>query len=121
MKAASDLGPRAEAAAERYLRSIGYTILERGFRQRFGELDLICRDGETVVFVEVKARTSGGYGGPEGAVNRAKRLKLARTAAAWLKARRPAFGGCRFDVVALRPEGLQHMKDAFESPLRFTL
>lgn len=114
-------GALGEAQAEAYLKSKGYAILERGYRQRFGELDIVARLDGTVVFVEVKARAASGFGGPAAAVTRSKQARLARTAAAWLKARRPAYDGLRFDVVALGPEGLVHYENAFESPIRFTL
>jgi putative endonuclease len=79
----------------------GYAILARRFRTRLGEIDIIARDGETLVFVEVKARRSLRYGGPAEAVNWAKRQRLERMALQYLAAVGGAGRRCRFDVVSV--------------------
>ena len=79
----------------------GYAILDRRYRTRVGELDIVARDGETVVFVEVKARGSARCGTPAEAVTAVKRRKLALMAADYLVRRRLERAPCRFDVVAV--------------------
>src|SRR5689334_1782733 len=79
------LGQRGERAAARYLKRLGYTIVARGAKHGRGELDIVAVDGRTVVFVEVKTRTSDQSGTPAEAVDRDKQLKLSRLALAYLK------------------------------------
>lgn len=93
-------GRRAEKQAAEFLRSHGYQILEENYRWPGGEIDLIARDGEFLVFVEVKARSSESFGLPEEFVNARKRQKLVRTAQRYLL-QHPTKLPVRFDVVAL--------------------
>src|SRR5262245_66298174 len=96
------LGRRGEDAAARYLRRLGYVIVARGHRDNIGELDLVAVDGRTVVFIEVKTRTSHDAGHPADAVDEAKQKRLTRLALSYLK-RHDLLGSCatRFDVVAV--------------------
>jgi len=114
------LGERGERAAERYLKRLGYVILERRARVRWGEIDLVALDGRTVVFVEVKTRRSNEAGAPVEAVDGAKQRRLIRLALAWLKRRGMLDQAARFDILALtwprgarRPE-IVHYRNAFE-------
>ena len=95
------LGKLGEDLACRELLRRGYAILDRRYRTRVGELDIVARDGETVVFVEVKARGSGRWGAPAEAVGPLKRRRLAQMAADYLARRRLDRSPCRFDVVAV--------------------
>lgn len=97
------LGRRAERRAERYLRRRGLTLLARNYARRTGEIDLVMRDGETIVFVEVRFRGSGAWVDPLASVDAAKQARLARTAALYL-ADHPEHQhrAARFDVVAAR-------------------
>ncbi len=79
----------------------GYAILERRYRTRFGEIDIIARDRETVVFVEVKARLTGDFGGAAAAVTGWKQRRIADMAVDYLARRRLHECPCRFDVVAI--------------------
>jgi putative endonuclease len=93
-------------------------IVARNVRSRLGELDLVARDGETLVFVEVKTRRDGSFAAPELSVTAAKRRKLWRLAEAYLQGLPEPHPPCRFDVVAvLLPEGggpeIRHIRDAF--------
>jgi putative endonuclease len=98
------LGISGEDLACRELERRGYSVLERRYRTRFGEIDIVCRDGPTVVFVEVKARTSDRYGEPAGAVTLHKQARVTAMAEDYL-ARRHLHGvPCRFDVVAVEFE-----------------
>lgn len=113
-------GARAERAAARFLQTRGLTILARNYRIRGGELDLICRDGATVVFVEVRMRQRADFGGAAASITRAKRRRLTLTARHWLAGQRDGLASapCRFDVILLNapedpaPQWLRHAFDA---------
>lgn len=112
------LGAEGEAAAERFLRDRGLEILERRFRTRLGEIDLIAADGGILVFVEVKLRTGRGFGAPAEAVTPRKRARIARVAQIYLVRRGAADRRCRFDVIEVTapPAGtpeVRHIRDAF--------
>jgi putative endonuclease len=115
------LGQRGERAAARYLRRQGYKIVGRGERDHFGELDLVAVDGRTVVFVEVKTRTSHEAGHPAEAVGPEKQKRLTRLALAYLKRHDLLENAARFDVLAItwpdsakRPT-IEHFQNAFEA------
>ena len=114
------LGQQGEEAAAKHLLSLGYIILERRFRTRAGEIDLVARDGDTLVFVEVKARTSLVCGRPAEAVDGRKRGRIARTASLYLARRGGGEGPCRFDVVEVLiepgfPPRVRLIRNAFEA------
>lgn len=112
------LGQAGEEAAAMLLTRAGFTLLDRNWRQGRLELDMVCRDGRELVFVEVKTRRSGAYGGPAAAVTPAKRRLLARAAQAWLTAHNAWQNPCRFDVVCLLRHGdtfsAEHYPHAFD-------
>ncbi len=108
----AELGAAAEDQACRTLRERGYLIVARNWRTRRGEVDIIARDGDVLVFVEVKARSGSGFGGAEAAVGPAKRRRLAAAAAAFLAANRCELAS-RFDVVALEGNRVRIVRDAF--------
>ena len=93
-------GSTAEAIAARHLSERGLAIVERNARARLGEIDVVARDGETLVFVEVRLRRSGRYGGAIASITPAKRARMVAAAGAYL-ARLPRAPACRFDVVLL--------------------
>jgi putative endonuclease len=95
------LGKTGEDLACRELTRRGYAILARRWRQRAGEIDIIARDGNTIVFVEVKARDGADFGAPAEAVSRAKQRRIAQLAAMFLACNRLAGCPCRFDVVSV--------------------
>jgi putative endonuclease len=110
------LGISGEEIAEDHLRSLGYAILGRDVRTPIGQLDLVARDGPTLVFVEVKTRTGTGFGLPQEAVGRHKQRKLRQLAMCYLK-RHPHQGPLRFDVVGILMDSgqvgsLSHLKNA---------
>ena len=111
------LGRSGEDRAARHLAGLGYRVLERNYRTPQGEIDLIALDGGTVVFVEVKTRTSDAYGAPELAVNPAKQQRMVKAALGYLKQKRLHQMACRFDVVAIsgREAGqVELIRHAFE-------
>src|SRR5829696_7735081 len=95
------LGKSGENYACWELERLGYEILDRRYRTRVGEIDIVARDGETLVFIEVKARRSGRFGPPAEAVDAQKRHKLMQMATSYIFARRLSDARCRFDVVAV--------------------
>jgi putative endonuclease len=112
------LGDRGEREAARWLRRQGYRILVRGYRTPRGEIDLIARDGDTIVFIEVKTRRQGE---PAEAVTLEKQQRLSLAAIQFLKQHRLLDERARFDVVALvwpsadRPPVVEHIRNAFET------
>ncbi len=107
------LGRSGEEAVVRRLERRGWVILERNWRCRLGEIDVIALDGDVLVFVEVKTRTSSMFGSPEEAVGRRKRAKLARVALSYVKSRGCGERALRFDVVAVEGGTVRHIQDAF--------
>lgn len=110
----AEAGRRAEAAAAALLESKGMRILERNFYARAGEIDLVAQDGDEVVFVEVRARSTMGWGGAAGSVGGKKIRRVVTAAKVWLKARGWE-GACRFDVVAQEGGVLEHYEAAFDA------
>jgi putative endonuclease len=111
------MGHSGEEAAVRALRKSGLTILERNYRCRYGEIDVVARDGITLVFCEVKARATDRWGDPSEAVDHRKQGRLRRLAAEWLSSHPVGTVEIRFDVVSVivrdgRTE-LRHIVDAF--------
>ncbi len=96
---------RGEKAAKAYLRGRGYTILEENYRTPLGEIDLIAREGDTLVFIEVKTRRSGLFGLPQEAVTAAKRHQIVKVAEYYLSRAGSPAADCRFDVVAVALSG----------------
>ena len=91
-----------ESLAAKHLKARGYEILARNYRARRGEIDLIARDGEFVVFVEVKTRRSLKFGLPQAAVTLQKQRQISKVALAYLQSRNLMDALCRFDVIAIR-------------------
>jgi putative endonuclease len=118
----STLGERGEAAAARYLRRKGYTIVARQAREGYGELDLVAVDRGVVVFVEVKTRGSDLGGHPAEAVDLNKQRRLTRAALAFLRRHHLLDHPVRFDIVAIRWPAqarrpvIEHILHAFEPP-----
>jgi putative endonuclease len=111
-------GKKGEDIAHRYLRQQGLQIVARRFRlaDGSGEIDIIARDGDVLVFVEVKARSNPDYGGPERAVGSEKQRKIIRTARTYVLKSNADWSLIRFDIVTVvlaRPPIVNHYKDAF--------
>lgn len=101
----SDLGKLAEDFAVNFLQSKGYKIIDRNFRSRFGEIDIVAEETETLVFIEVKARWSQKFGSPEEAVTLQKLYKIKKTADYYALINSRTNQRMRIDVVALEMEG----------------
>jgi putative endonuclease len=107
------LGASAEHAAAELLTAAGYRIVARNYRCKVGELDLIARDGDVLVFVEVRSRGDDEHGSAVEMIGRAKQRRVARVAAFYLGAEQPQYEQCRFDVVAITAGRAVLIKDAF--------
>lgn len=112
------VGQQGERRAERFLRSLGYAIVERNYRTSRGEIDLVAKDKDTLVFVEVRTRRRDGFGGPLASVGRQKQRQISNTALHYLTHSGLRDRTARFDVIGIVGEGkradLTHVKAAFE-------
>lgn len=112
-----DRGAQAEQWAAQYLSGQGLQLVEQNYRSRYGEIDLIMRDGETLVFIEVRMRSHAGYGGAAGSIDAHKQQRLIRTAQHYLAglAHTPP---CRFDAVLMsdtQGSEVRWLKHAFDA------
>lgn len=106
-------GREAEARAARHLAGHGLSIVARNFRVRGGEIDLICRERQTLVFVEVRQRSRLDFGGAAASITAAKRRRIILAARFYLAGLPPCL--CRFDCVLIGPDGLEWLRDAFSA------
>jgi putative endonuclease len=112
------LGSEGEAIAVQFLKKQGYTIIAHNYKTRIGEIDIIAKDDETIVFVEVKTRSDDAFCAPYESVNTSKRQKIKNVASLYLQKQKKEFPA-RFDVISItcRQNGqkaIRHIKDAFE-------
>ena len=117
MRAKDALGRNGEDLAARHLADAGMVVLDRNWRCEVGEIDIVARDGDTLVVCEVKTRSGTAYGSPLEAITPAKAARLRALAARWLADRRVRPGAVRIDVVGvLRPRGgpavVEHVRGA---------
>jgi putative endonuclease len=113
---AQSKGAAGERLAADFLQGRGLTLLERNFRVRGGEIDLVCRDGRTTVFVEVRLRSRGDFGGAAASITAAKQARLILAARNWLL--RHGETPCRFDCIlldGLDPLRIEWLRDAFSA------
>jgi len=120
------LGAKGEREAERFLLRAGYMILFRSFTNQFGEIDLIVSDGDSVVFVEVKTRSSDFAGRPDEAVDEQKQAQISRAAIAFLRQHELLESPARFDVISVewkqhRALRIRHFENAFEPVSEFQI
>lgn len=106
-------GAAGEQAAADFLAARGLRVLERNFRVRGGEIDLVCRDGGGVVFVEVRSRARGDFGGAAASIGANKQARLILAARHWLARRGEQ--PCRFDCVVIDGGKLEWIRDAFQA------
>ncbi len=108
-------GEQAETLAVAFLRAQGLMIVERNYHCRFGEIDIIARDGKTMVFVEVRRRSGNAFGGAAASITSAKREKLLKTARHYL-AGAAGLPPCRFDAVLMtgEPPRIEWLRNAIE-------
>lgn len=117
-----ELGEKGEEIALRFLKKNGYRILLKNYVCKMGEVDLIAREKDTFVFIEVKTRRSTTFGPPQLAVNSSKQMQLSKVALHFLKEKKLEEAKARFDVVAIllgsKGEEIELIKDAFELQYR---
>ncbi len=121
----TDAGNKGEEIACQYLKKLGFKILERNYRIRGGEIDIVAKDKDALVFVEVKARHSTLFGSPGEAISAHKQRQISKSAICYLKENNLLKQPARFDVVTLLykedlPE-IDLIKDAFELSPGFTV
>jgi putative endonuclease len=113
-----ELGKQGEEVAVNFLKKQGYKILEKNFRCKCGEIDIIALQKKTVVFVEVKTRSSLEFGSPQASVTSKKRIQLTKVAFFYLQKNRLFDRDARFDVVAIEMVAgnnrIELIKNAFE-------
>lgn len=113
-----DLGKKGERVAVKYLKKLGFEIIECGFKAMRGEIDVIARENDTIVFVEVKTRKTNEFGSPVEAVDFRKQAQIKKIASIYISKRYRKFIPCRFDVVGVfvREKGdfeISHIRNAF--------
>jgi putative endonuclease len=113
------LGERGEEIAAAYLKGRKFTIVERNFRCKAGEVDIIAREGNTLVFVEVKTRRTLSFGPPQLAITPFKQRQISKAALTWLAKKKLFDTSARFDVIAIiLPDHevpiIDHIRNAFD-------
>ena len=111
------LGKEGENIASDFLRNKGFSIIRKNYRTVFGEIDIIAKDKDVIVFVEVKTRADNSFGHPFEAVDRKKREKIRKVALSFMKTLKKEFPS-RFDVISITRDRdgtrIEHIQDAFE-------
>lgn len=108
------IGGHYETKAAEFLETLGFKILDRNYQDRYGEVDLVAKDGDYLVFVEVKYRSNLKNGYPEEAVTDKKQKKLRHGARSYLyRHNYPEDTPCRFDVVSILKEEIRLVRNAF--------
>ncbi len=111
-------GQKSETIAARYLEQKGYKIITQNYRTKLGEIDIIAKEKDTIVFVEVKARRSWRFGNPKGALTPKKQRKISMVALCYLKANQQTRAKARFDVVTIHNPNdtleIEVIKNAFD-------
>lgn len=105
------IGKKYEIVAVNYLKEQGYKILETNYKNKLGEIDIICKDEDIVVFVEVKYRKNAKYGRPIEAITPYKLMKIRQTATLYLKIKRLLDANIRFDAIEILFDEIRHVKN----------
>ncbi|GAM11431.1 hypothetical protein OR1_03747 [Geobacter sp. OR-1] len=113
------VGSQGEDLATAFLEWQGYVILERNYRCKGGEVDIVAKEGKTVVFVEVKTRRTASYGVPQLSVTPFKQRQIMKASLTWLASHRQLEAPARFDVIAIILHGdgepaFDHIRNAFD-------
>ena len=108
-----ELGKNGEDIATNYLQSIGYLIIERNYTAKQGEIDIIAKQKDCIVFVEVKTRETLEYGRPSEAVGERKQNKIRKVAMLYLQRNKLFDVPCRFDCIEIVGDKINHLQDAF--------
>lgn len=110
------IGTRYEKVAAEYLEQKGYKILQKNYRNRYGEIDVIAQKDAVLVFIEIKFRSSDSYRDPLEAVDQRKQKRISQTALFYYAAHGYSENAsCRFDVIGIYEDGtVKHIENAFE-------
>jgi len=108
-------GIAGEERAVNFLTGKGYRILERNYRCPQGEIDIIALDGKVLVFVEVRTRRESSYGFPEESITSLKQRRIIRCATWYLHQKKLEMQDCRFDVIAIMGDRIEHISGAFDT------
>jgi putative endonuclease len=109
------IGQRGEDDAARFVEKRGLTILTRNFHCRGGEIDLVCRDGKTLVFVEVRLRGNASHGGAGASITAAKQRRIILAAQHYLARNNGFDTDCRFDCILIDGHQIEWIRDAFSA------
>ncbi len=121
-----EVGNKGEKLAAKFLKRKGYKIIQRNYKCKLGEIDIIAEQDRTVVFVEVKTRRTQEFGPPQYAITTAKKGQISRVALFYIKEKRLVEQTCRFDVIAItfQPESrkprIEHIENAFQLSRKYT-
>ncbi|MBM5572305.1 MULTISPECIES: YraN family protein [Deefgea] len=110
----NDRGAAAEQRAADFIATQGLKLVARNWRCRFGEIDLIAKEGKTLIFIEVRARRHAQFGGAASSIQRSKQEKLIRTAQLYLQSISPV-PPCRFDAICIDGDDLVWLKDCIQA------
>ena len=120
-----EVGAKGEKLAAKFLKRKGYTIIQRNYRCKLGEIDIIAEQDRTIVFVEVRTKQTERFGPPQYSITSGKRWQISKAALYYIKEKRLVERSCRFDVIAVtfssgsrRPE-IEHIENAFQLSRRY--
>ncbi len=121
-----EVGAKGEKLAAKFLKRKGYKIIQRNYKCKLGEIDIIAEQDRTIVFVEVKTRRTQEFGPPQYAITAAKRGQISRVALLYIREKKMVEQSCRFDVIAItfppesRKPRIEHIENAFQLSRRYT-
>jgi putative endonuclease len=121
-----ELGAKGENLAVKFLKRRGYKIVQRNYRCKLGEIDIIAERSKTLVFVEVRTKQTEEFGPPQYSITAAKRGQISRVALCYIREKKLVEQSCRFDVIAItfssesRRPRIEHIENAFELSRRYT-
>ena len=121
-----EVGAKGEKLAVKFLKRKGYRIVQRNYRCKLGEIDIVAQQSGTIVFVEVKARQTQEFGPPQYAITAAKKKQISRVALWYIKDKKVTEQTCRFDVIGItfspesRKPRVEHIENAFQLSRRYT-
>lgn len=107
------IGIQNENLAVNYLKNKGYKIIKQNFYTKYGEIDIIAKDKDILVFIEVRSKSYNKFGTPEETINQIKKRKIINTAKVFLRNYNFNFEEIRFDVIAILEENINHIENAF--------
>ena len=119
-------GFEGERLAEKYLKRKGYKIIQKNYRCKLGEIDIIAEQNKVIIFVEVRSKHSEKLGLPQDSINTAKIGQISRAALCYIKEKKLIDQTCRFDVIAItfptnsQEPKIEHIENAFELSRRYT-